>query len=240
MNRTDITVWYRVYLPTGGSTDIMFEPFKYQQWRQFADEFNEQVESLNFVDYDIVDWDYLSQSEAYSINQDEGVWEKWDELFVVSKSYGVPANTIVQAADELGGYDDYREFMENAYQGEEDSVLDYAYTILDEIELSDDQYESYFDYDGFGLALNANGDVYSLIMDDWEDRYDSEMEAQIIYEEISSMRNEDIAEWYIDMIGDTSDLGLDTIKKFFDYKKFARDLEYDGYTEVGGYIFRGY
>ena len=79
-----------------------------------------------------------------------------------------------------------------------------------------------------------------LILDDWEDRYDSLVEAEAVYEEISSMRNEEIAEWYIDMIGDVADLGKETIKKFFDYKKFARDLEYEGYREVGGYIWSNY
>ena len=237
MNKTDITVWYRIYLPTGGGTDVNFNPLEYRSHSDFEDDFNEKAEELSFVDYEVVDWDYLSSGDANSILRDEDVWDKWNDLFEVSKEYGIPANVIVDASD---GYDDFKEFVENAYRGEDDSVLDYAYTILDEIELSDDQYEIYFDYDAFGYALDVNGDVYSLIMDDWEDQYNSEMEAQIIYEEISSMRNEDIAEWYIDMIGNTSDLGIETIKKFFDYKKFARDLEYEGYREVGGYIWSNY
>lgn len=241
MNRTDITVWYRIYLPTGGSTDIMFEPFKYLQWEKFVDEFNEQVESLNFVDYDIVDWDYLSQSEAYSINQDEGVWEKWDELFVVSKSYGVPVSIIVQAADELGGYDDFREFMENAYQGAEASVLDYAYVLLDDVGINEDLAENYFDFDSFGYALQANGDIYAMIMEDWEDRYDTETEAEAVYDDITGMRDSKVAEWYIyDVVGDIKSALGDKMSDYFDYKKFAKDLGYDGYTEVGGYIFKGY
>ena len=237
MNKTDIIIWYRLYLPTGGGTDVQFKPLSYRSFDDFKDEFNEKAEEVSFVDYEVVDWDYLSEGDAYSMNMDKDVWNKWNELFEVSKEYGIPANVIVDAADYQ---DDFKQFVENAYRGEDDSVLDYAYGLLDEIELSDDQYESYFDYDGFGLALNANGDVYSLIMDDWEDRYDSEMEAQIIYEEISSMRNEDIADWYIDMIGDVATLGIETIKTFFDYKKFARDLEYEGYREVGGYIWSNY
>tara|TARA_R110002153_G_scaffold33149_2_gene100019 strand:- start:323 stop:1039 length:717 start_codon:yes stop_codon:yes gene_type:complete len=238
MNKTDIIIWYRIYLPTGGGTDVQFKPLSYRSFDDFTDEFNEKTEELGFVDYEVVDWDYLTEGEAYSMNMDEDVWDKWNTLFEVSKEYGIPANVIVDASD---GYDDsFKEFVENAYRGEDDSVLDYAYTLLDEIELSDDQYEIYFDYDAFGYALDVNGDLSMLILDDWEDRYDSLLEAEAVYEEISSMRNEDIAVWYIDMIGDTSDLGKETIKTFFDYKKFARDLEYEGYREVGGYIWSNY
>lgn len=237
MNKTDITIWYRIYLPTGGGTDVMFKPLKYRSFDDFTDDFNEKAEELSFVDYEVVDWDYLSEGDANSINMDEDVWNKWNELFQVSKEYGIPANVIVDAADYQ---DDFKEFVENAYEGEADSVLDYTYTLLDEIELSDDQYEIYFDYDAFGYALDVNGDLNLLILDDWEDRYDSFVEAEAVYEEISSMRNEDIALWYIETIGDTVDLGMETIKKFFDYKKFARDLEYEGFREVGGYIWRNY
>jgi len=237
MNKTDITVWYRIYLPTGGGTDVNFNPLEYRSHRDFEDDFNEKAEEVNFVDYEVVDWDYLSSGDANSILRDENVWNKWNELFEVSKEYGIPANVIVDAADYQ---DDFKEFVENAYRGEGDSVLDFSYELLDEIELSDDQYETYFDYDAFGYALDVNGDLNMLILDDWEDRYDSLVEAEAVYEEISSMRNEDIAEWYIDMIGDVAELGIETIKKFFDYKKFARDLEYEGYREVGGYIWSSY
>jgi len=241
MNRTDITVWYRIYLPTGGSTDIMFEPLKYRTWDLFVDDFQSQVDSLGFVDYEIVDWDFLSQNEAYSINQDETVWRNYEQLFEVSKDYGVPAQVIVQAAADMGGYNDFKDFMENAYQGEEDSVLDYAYVLLDDIGIDEDLAERYFNFDSFGYALQANGDIYAMIMDDWEDRYDTEAEAQAIYDEMMRMSDTQVAEWYIyDVVGDIKSALGDQMSDYFDYKKFAKDLGYDGFEEIGGYIFRAY
>ena len=77
------------------------------------------------------------------------------------------------------------------------------------------------------------------MMDDWEDRYESETEAQAAYDGITDMRDDKIAEWYIEeFIGDLSDLDNDEKKLYFDYKSFARDLEYEGYEEIDGFIFR--
>ena len=242
MNKTDIVIWYRVYLPTGGDTDIMMKPFEYRSFSEWQDELQGQLDGLGFVDFDIVDYDYLSSGEAWGMFQDENVWDAWNDFFDLSKEYGIKPDTLLQAVRELG-YDieQTKDVLENSYEGEYDSVLDFAYYIVDEVELSDDQYETYFDWDGFGYALDVNGDVWSLTMDDWEDRYESEMEANAVYEEISSMRNSEIAEWYVnDLIGDISELGKDTIKQFFDFKKFARDLEMEGYTEIGGFVWRPY
>ena len=241
MNKTDIIVWYRIYLPTGGGTDLQFKPLEYRSYSDFVDEWTEKAESLSFVDYEVVDWDYLSQNDAMSINMDEDVWDKWNALFDVSKEYGVPAEVIVKAADDMGGYDDYNEFMENAYEGQEDSLEDYAFTLLDDIGITDDLAERYFDYDGFGLALKAGGDLYSLIMDDWEDRYDTEAEAEAVYEDMYSRRNSDVADWYIyDLVGDLKSALGDSVSDYFDYKGFARDLGYDGYDVINGYVFRSY
>ena len=219
----------------------MFEPLKYRTWDLFVDDFQSQVDSLGFVDYEIVDWDFLSQNEAYSINQDETVWRNYEQLFEVSKDYGVPAQVIVQAAADMGGYNDFKDFMENAYQGEEDSVLDYAYVLLDDIGIDEDLAERYFNFDSFGYALQANGDIYAMIMDDWEDRYDTEAEAQAIYDEMMRMSDTQVAEWYIyDVVGDIKSALGDQMSDYFDYKKFAKDLGYDGFEEIGGYIFRAY
>ena len=97
MNKTDIIIWYRLYLPTGGGTDVQFKPLSYRSFDDFKDEFNEKAEEVSFVDYEVVDWDYLSEGDANSMNMDEDVWNKWNELFEVSKRYGIPANVIVDA-----------------------------------------------------------------------------------------------------------------------------------------------
>jgi len=198
------------------------------------------------VDYDVVDWEYLSQGEAYSINQNEDIWEKYNVLFDVAKDYGVPPAVILEAADDAGGYDDFQEFMENGYHGEYDSIEDYAYDLIDDIGLTDDLAKNYFDYSSFGRTLESEGFAYSMTMEDWEDRYDTELEAQAAYDELSRLRPNELAEYYIfDVVGDLeSALTSDQIKQYFDWRAFARDLGYDGYYEVTAgadtYIFRSF
>jgi len=240
MNKTDIEVWLRIYLPSGGDTDVRFRPLEYRSFGDWQDAVTETLEELNFVDYEVIIWDLIGRSDAHAIYQDESVWDKWNDLFDTSKDYGVPAEVIVKAASDMG-YDDFTEFMENAYQGEADKMEDYAYDLLDDIGITEELAESYFDYDGFGLALKANGDLWSLIMEDWEDRYDTEAEAEAIYEDMYSSRNSEVAEWYIyDLVGDLKSALGDKVSDYFNYKSFARDLGYDGYDIVDGYVFRSY
>jgi antirestriction protein len=83
-------------------------------------------------------------------------------------------------------------------------------------------------------------------MEDWEDTYNTELEAQAAYDELSRLRPNELAEYYIfDVVGDLeSALTSDQIKQYFDWKAFARDLGYDGYYEVRAgadtYIFRSF
>ena len=166
MNKTDIAVWYRLYLPTGGSTDVQFEPLSYRSFQDFADDFTEKSEEVGMVDYEVVDWDYLSQGDAYSINQNEDIWERWNSLFEVAKDYAVPPEVIVQAADDAGGYDDWEEFMQDGYHGEYDSIKDYAYDLIDDIGLDENLAKNYFDYESFGRTLESEGFAYSMTMED--------------------------------------------------------------------------
>jgi len=243
MNKTDIEIWYRIYLPTGGDTDVRFRPLDYNSYDAWVDDFQEKIDSLGFVDYDIVSYDYIGREDAWQINRDESVWDKWDALFDVSKDYGVKPEVIVKAADEMGYSDDYEEFMENAYAGQADSMLDFAYQFIDDVygnDLPKELADRYFDYDKFGYALDVNGDLWSLLMDDWEDRYDTEAEAQAVYDDFMRKSHQEIGEWYIyDMVGDLESALGDKVSDYFDYKSFARDLSYD-YTEVDGYFFRSY
>lgn len=246
MNKTDIIVWYRIYLPTGGSTDVQFKPLSYRSYDDFSDDFTEKAEELGFVDYDVVDWEYLSQGEAYSINQNEDIWDKYNDLFDVAKEYGVPPNVVIAAAEDMGGYDDYREFMENAYQGEYDSIKDYGAEYINDAGVSDELAETYFDYASFGRTLESEGFAYNMTMEDWEDRYDTELEAEAAYDELSRLRPQELAEYYIyDVVGSFEDaIPKDQLQNYFDYDAFGKALEYDGFVEVHAgadtYIFRSY
>ena len=77
-------------------------------------------------------------------------------------------------------------------------------------------------------------------MEDWEDRYETEAEAQRYHDEIRDMSYSEIAEWYVyDMVGDLeSALGND-VKDYFNYKSFARDLGYD-YSLIKDRVWRNH
>jgi antirestriction protein len=75
-----------------------------------------------------------------------------------------------------------------------------------------------------------------MFMNDWEDNYDSEMEAMDALEEFERRSDAEIGEYYVyDLLGSLSELGAETMKDYFDYKAFARDLSYD-YDEYFGRI----
>tara|TARA_R110000787_G_scaffold39122_3_gene98260 strand:- start:967 stop:1701 length:735 start_codon:yes stop_codon:yes gene_type:complete len=242
MTKKDIEIWYRIYLPTGGDTDMRMLPLEYRSFKDWQKALQDKLDEVNFVDFDIVDYSNLTRDEAWAMFHEEDVWEAFDNFFDFAKSNGIPPDVLKSALDD-GSIEitEAEEYLENAYEGEYGSILDLAYDIVDQEMISDDQYEMYFDYDAFGYALVANGDINSIIMDDWEARYVTEVEAQKAYEGITDMQDDKIAEWYIDeFVGGVDDLDEKTLKTFFNYKSFAKDLEYEGYYEIDGFVFRPY
>ena len=229
MNKTDIVIWYRVYLPTGGDTDIMMKPLDYNSFSSWQDDFTEKLEEINFTDFEIVDYDYIDESSAYSIYLNSDTWDAWNDLFDLAKEYGIKPESLIEHLTSVGyGIEQAKDVMENAYEGDHDNMRDFAHYIVDEELLGEDQLEMYFDYEHFGRELEW--DLPSLLEDyDYADA-----------KEIEDLGYEELAEWYIDGIGDVKELGIETIKAYFDYQKLERTLDMEGYYEVDGHIFRPY
>ena len=231
MNKTDIVIWYRVYLPTGGDTDIMMKPLDYNSFSSWQDDFTEKLEEINFTDFEIVDYDYIDESSAYSIYLNSDTWDAWNDLFDLAKEYGIKPESLIEHLKSVGyGIEQAKDVMENSYEGDHDNMLDFAHYIVDEELLGEDQYEMYFDYENFGRELEW--DLETIL-------YDMDLSLDEA-EDIRNKDNEDLAEWYIDMIGDVKELGIETIKAYFDYRKLERTLDMEGYYEVDGHIFRPY
>lgn len=231
MTKKDIEIWYRIYLPTGGDTDMMMRPLEYRSYKDWEKALQDKLDEVNFTDFDIVDYSYLSRDEAWAMFHEKDVWEAYDNFFDMAKDNGIPPDVLKSALDLRGvEITEAEEYLENAYEGEYGSILDLAYDIVDQEMISDDQYEIYFDYDAFGRDLGF--DLEAIL-------YEMELSLDEA-EAIRDMDESDLAEWYINMIGDVEDLGIKTIKNYFDYKKFARDLEYEGFEEIDGFIFRPY
>lgn len=233
MNKTDIVIWYRVYLPTGGDTDIMMKPLDYNSYSNWADDFTEKLEEINFIDFEIVDYDYIDESSAYSIYLNSDTWDAWNDLFDLAREYGIKPESLIEHLKSVGyGIEQAKDVMENSYEGDHDNMLDFAHYIVDEELIGEDQLEMYFDYEEFGRDLKMDYSVSMLV-----EEYDySAAEA----EDLLDLRDEDFAEWYIDGIGDVKGLGIFTIKRYFDYQKLERTLDMEGYYEVDGHIFRPY
>ena len=120
-------------------------------------------------------------------------------------------------------------------------------TIIDEIygglsELPKDVLEDNFDYEGFGRDCRLEWDPYS-----WLDGYSSEeLQDQFGVEDpdevsiydycgVSDGDDRAVGEYMVDITGSVSDLGQDTLERYFDYGSYASDIaRFCGeYTEDG-------
>ncbi len=233
MNKTDIVIWYRVYLPTGGDTDIMMKPLDYNSFSSWQDDFTEKLEEINFTDFEIVDYDYIDESSAYSIYLNSDTWDAWNDLFDLAKEYGIKPESLIEHLKSVGyGIEQAKDVMENSYEGDHDNMLDFAYYLVDSKMLVEDQYEMYFDYENFGRELKWDYSLEMLV-----EEYDYSVADA---EDLLNLRDDEFAEWYIDGMGDVKELGIETIKAYFDYRKLERTLDMEGYYEVDGHIFRPY
>ena len=234
MKKDDVIIWYRVYLMNGDSVDVMKRPLIARSYRDWADEFQEELDELNFADYEIVDYDYIDESSAYGIFLKEDVWEAWNDFFDISGEYGIPSDVLVKLMKYGWDVEQLKDVIENSYEGKYDypSMRNLAYHIVEEKMLNPDHYEWYFDYGSFGRELQWD---YSVEM--FVEEYGSAVSEA---EDMMDMSDEDIAEWYIESIGDLKELGQETLETYFDYQKLERTLEAEGYLEIDGHIFRPY
>lgn len=234
MDRNDIQVWVRFYLYDGKSVDVDFEPLSFRSHSEYVDAFDEHWTeySNKDQDYDIVDWDYIDQKGAFGMYDDKNVWDAYNNLFDLAKEYGVKPETMFELVAYGWGIEQLEDVMENAYEGEHSNFVEFANYLVEEELLNEDYYAGLFDYEKFGRELKYDFGIEELVEDYGYD---------IAYaEELLDGSDEDFAEWYIEMSGDVTDLGIDFISNYLDYKKLARDLEYEGYYEIDGHIFRPY
>ncbi|QDP62993.1 MAG: putative antirestriction protein [Prokaryotic dsDNA virus sp.] len=233
MDRNDIIIFYRFYLYDGKSVDLDFEPLTFRSHQDFVDAFDEAWTeySNKDYDYDIVDWEYIDKNAAYGMYDNEDVWEAYNNLFNLSKEYRIDSEVMLYLA-AVYGVERLEEVMEDAYQGEYRDMVEYAYSLAEEGILGVDTYALYFDYESFGHDLKYDFDLEMLV-----EEYDYDISEA---EDLLDGRDEEFAEWYIDMLGDVTDLGRNTLENYTDFKRLARDLEYEGYEDYGGHIFRPY
>lgn len=213
-------------------------PWSYNSYDQFQDGLKEK-----YADYppEVEEWEFVDSDgiNAFCVDMDgvsEKNWEYLKELEDFGQDIGLDIYEIVEVAKYWDGKQDVDD-LRDKHQGRYDSIEDYAYDLLDDIGISDDLAERYFSFDKLGYALKVGGDLDAMFVDDWEDNYGSEDEAIDALEKFERDHNdEEIGEWYVyEVLGNLSSLGADSMKDFFDYKKFARDLSHD-YELISGHI----
>ena len=138
--------------------------------------------------------------------------------------------------------DDIDDFHE-AYQGQFNSASDFAYDLVDSLGwdgIGSDNIDMYFDYDAFGRDLMFDyhmGDKENKDADgnpeDPDHYYDNDGYDQGEYESDAQ-----VAEDFIDGLGGVDQLGIDTMRNYFDYEAFGRDLLMTDYFEEDGFVFR--
>jgi len=141
---------------------------------------------------------------------------------------------LIVLLDDLGmNYEEARENVDDVrlYEG---SKGDYAYELLEDVGISDDLAEMYFDYDAWGRDVRIEGSATSGLEEDRElyERVGNSDEAAHLQEEIDridALSDEELAHDIIDASGSLHDtVRVDTVARYFDYDAFARDLDMNG------------
>jgi antirestriction protein len=152
-------------------------------------------------------------SSFYSEYMGRDEFEKIYQLMEAANDRDIPYEVLGEAMSMKGSDDPY-EVADN-YNGEYDSFKDFAYQLVDDIGISGvSNPDFYFDYEGFGSDERIN--------------MGSEEEAEYGYEGLS---DEDLGYELVEQVGGLEGLSERTREMYFDYDKFARDLEYD-YDEI--------
>lgn len=175
-----------------------------------------------YEEYFITDWEsevsgleISEYSNIYDLNEMAEELESCGNFEVVEalmECYGYELEEALDKADHV-----IYEVLDRNFFGSDE--LNLAYTVIETfggISEAVHDMSLYFDYDQFGMELR------------WDLPYilDEEEESDL-FEELESMTDAELAEWYLDGFGDVSELGEDTLERYFDYEAFGRDLMFD-------------
>lgn len=160
--------------------------------------------------------------EFYSEYMGEADFDKLIKLINDTEDSGLPFDVISQAMAELGR-DEVSDVVE-AYFGSVSPSMgnewrDFAHEYIDSIGSIEDAIsnpEYYFDFDSFGREAR------------WD--FTEEEEKEMGYEDMS---DEELGEELAEQMGGVENLGEMTLKNYFDYDKFGRELKYD-FTAIRG------
>lgn len=177
---------------------------------------DEKEPELMFQDYENIPKGLISESDI-----DESLWE----ILPLYDEYGEEFINTVMNDCSLSDYDELQSVINDMVVYYADSVEEAVERYCDETMMTTDSdwCERYFDYDSFGYDLRMDNFIESELEDieDEDERKERE-------EEFDNMSDSELAEYYINLIGDIKEaVGENNMDRYIDYSYVARDLGYD-------------
>jgi hypothetical protein len=236
---SDCMIWLRFYNSNAyysdpESLDVSFEPLTYNSFDDFVRAIEDKVKEVE-ADYpgfvvdeqEPVDWQMMP--EPWWVLNEPG-WDNLKEAHNLAKLVDVNVHVIIEAfTDLMDSDDDINRWWDDkvVWSG---SLKEYAYDLV-ESGTMEGAYDNYFDFEKFGRDVEYSGEFADML---YEDLGEEEGEKKWFgeYEHLPSHK---LADAYLEYLGiyQVSELGTDTLKNYFDYDGFARDLSMDGYDEYG-------
>jgi hypothetical protein len=225
-------IWIR---PLGvDAPDQLFYPFKYgsydeyaqavqDRWDELSNQYGELVEESEVVDYEYIPAGSVDSGMIDGMSEDQ--WEGAKVVMEIANQEGLDYEIVEEVLMDAGeSWQDAKNWWENnvVYRGQ---MRDYIAELIDQGNISDEQYDAYFNYASFGNDLKQGGDITEMLADIGDPE---------ISDEVNRMSNEQVAMWYMDQegIGNPSELGAEALKNYFDEDMFAQDLR-DSYSTYG-------
>jgi hypothetical protein len=225
-------IWIR---PLGvDAPDQLFYPFKYgsydeyaqavqNRWDELSNQYGELVEESEVVDYEYIPAGSVDSGMLDGMSEDQ--WEGAKVVMEIADQEGLDYEIVEEVLMDAGeSWQDAKNWWENnvVYRGQ---MRDYIAELIDQGNISDEQYDAYFNYASFGNDLKQGGDITEMLADIGDPE---------ISDEVNRMSNEQVAMWYMDQegIGNPSELGAEALKNYFDEDMFAQDLR-DSYSTYG-------
>jgi hypothetical protein len=225
-------IWIR---PLGvDAPDQLFYPFKYgsydeyaqavqDRWDELSNQYGELVEEGEVVDYEYIPAGSVDSGMLDGMSEDQ--WEGAKVVMEIADQEGLDYEIVEEVLMDAGeSWQDAKNWWENnvVYRGQ---MRDYIAELIDQGNISDEQYNAYFNYASFGNDLKQGGDITEMLADIGDPE---------ISDEVNRMSNEQVAMWYMDQegIGNPSELGAEALKNYFDEDMFAQDLR-DSYSTYG-------
>lgn len=167
-------------------------------------------------EYAIHDFEGFPRS-FYSESMGESDFDQLYEIARVADDANLPLDVLMEAMSDLG-YEDNAERVAEAYYSSVPASMgnefrDFAYEYIDSvggIESAVSNPEYYFDFESFGSDAKMD--------------YSEEELEEMGYNDLS---DEELGEQLADEVGGANALGEKILEMYFDYDKFARELEYD-------------